>query len=300
MISIIGSGLVGSSLGFLCASNSLDDVVLLNRTKEKALGEALDISNAVPKTSNISIRGTDDYSEIKNSKIVIITASVGVYLKNRNELIREQVEMIQKIGKQIKSNCISPTVLIISNPVDVLTYYFLKETNFSRNKVLGIASSLDSSRFRYLISQKTGVKQTQISKTYVLGEHGDSMVPIFSNVKIKGKNILEIITSKEKEEITRKTKDYWKSLRNFKSRSHFGISKNTFDVIESINQNKSISIPASVLLKGEYNEKDVCMGVPTKIGSNGLAEIQNMKLDKSENELLKKSAEIIRNNIRST
>ena len=206
--------------------------------------------------------------------------------------------MIQKIGKKIKSNCESPIVLIISNPVDVLTYYFLKETNFSRNKVLGIASSLDSSRFRYLLSEKTGVKQSQISETYVLGEHGDSMVPIFSNVKIKGRNILEILTSKEKEEITRKTKDYWKSLRNFKSRSQFGISKNTFDVIESICQNKSISIPASVLLKGEYNEKDVCMGVPTKIGSNGLTEIQNMILDKSENELLKKSAEIIRNNIR--
>lgn len=299
MISIIGSGLVGSSLAFLCASNSLDDIVLLNRTKEKALGEALDISNAIPKNSDYSIHGTDDYWEIKNSKIVIITASMGVYLKNRNEMIGSQVQMIKEIGNKIKSHCDSPIILVISNPVDVLTYYFLKETNFSRNQVLGIASSLDSSRFRYLISEKTGVKQSQISDAYVLGEHGDSMVPIFSKVKIKGENAYEILNSKETEEITQKTKDYWKSLRNFKSRSQFGISKKTFDVIKSIILNKSISIPASVLLDGEYGEKDVCMGVPITIESNGLTKIHNWEMNKLEEESLKLSAQTIRNNIRS-
>ena len=263
------------------------------------MGEALDISNAIPKNSNYTIHGTDDYSEIKNSKIIVITASVGVYLKNRNEMIGSQVQMIKEIGKKIKSNCNSPIILVISNPVDVLTYYFLKETKFSRNQVLGIASSLDSSRFRYLISKKTGVKQSQITDAYVLGEHGDSMVPIFSKVKISGKTAYEILNSKEKEEITQKTKDYWKSLRNFKSRSQFGISKKTFDVIKSILQNKSISIPASVLLNGEYGEKNVCMGVPTTIESKGLSEIHKWEIDKLEKELLKLSAQTIRNNIGS-
>lgn len=129
--------------------------------------------------------------------------------------------MIQEIGKNIKFYCKNPIVLIVSNPVDVLTYYFIKETNFSRNKVLGIASSLDSSRLRYLISEKIGVKQSQISEAFVLGEHGDSMVPIFSKVKIKGKNVTKIISNKEKEDITNKIRNYWKTLRNFKSRSQF-------------------------------------------------------------------------------
>lgn len=270
---------------------------MLNRTKEKAIGEALDISNALPKTSNFTIRGTDNYSNIKNAKIVIITASVGVYSKNRNELIQDQAKMIKDIGRKIKSNCRSPIVLIISNPVDVLTYYFIKETNFSRNRVLGIASSLDSSRFRYLISEKFGTKQSQIHGAYVLGEHGDSMVPIYSKVKIKGKNATKIISSKDKEEITIKTKNYWKTLRNYKSRSQFGISKNTFDIVESIIKKKSISIPTSVLLKGEYGEKDVCIGVPSTIGPQGLKEIQKMKLSNSELELFKESAETIRKNI---
>ena len=226
--------MVGSSIAFLCASNSLDDIVLLNRTKSKALGEALDISNAIPKNSDITIRGTDDYSEIKNSEIVIIAASTGVYLKNRNEMIDAQVEMIKEIGKKMKEYCSNSIILIVSNPIDVLTYFFLKETNFSKNNVIGIASSLDSSRFRYFLSKKIGAKQSEISDAVVLGEHGDTMIPIFSKVKIKGKNVLEIIDSKQKEDITRETRDYWISLRNFKSRSQFGIAKNTYDVIESI------------------------------------------------------------------
>lgn len=299
MISIIGSGLVGSSIAFLCASNSLDDVVLLNRTKSKAIGEALDISNAIPKNSDITVRGTDDYSKISNADIIVIAASRGVYLKNRYENTDTQVEMIKEIGEKIKLNCQSPIVLIVSNPVDVLTYFFQKETNFSKNKVIGIASSLDSSRFRYFLSKKIKVKQSRISNAYVLGEHGDSMVPIFSNTKIKGKNVLEIINSTQKEEITRDTRDYWKILRNLKSRSQFGIAKNTFDVIESIIDNRTISTPASVLLEGEFGEKDVCIGVPIKITSKGVTEIQEIVLDKSELELFEKSAQTIRNTIQS-
>ena len=291
--------MVGSSIAFLCASNSLDDIILLNRTKNKALGVALDISNAIPKNSDNTIHGTNDFSEIKNSDVVVITASTGIYLKNRNEIISSQVEMIKDIGKEIKRYCPSAKILIISNPIDVLTYFFQKETNFSRNNVLGIASSLDSSRFRYFLSKELRVKQTQISDALVLGEHGDSMIPIFSNAKINGKNVLETINSKQKEDITKQIQDYWKVLRNFKSRSQFGIAKNTYDIIESIIKNQTLSIPASILLEGEFDEKDVCMGVPIKITSQGKIEIQSVDFDKSEQELFKKSAQTIRNNIKS-
>ena len=299
MISIIGSGLVGSSLAFLCASNSLDDIILLNRTKNKAVGEALDISNAISEKSNYTIRGTDDYSEISDARIIVITASTGVYLKNRHEMIDAQVKMIKEIGEKIKTYCKSPTVLIISNPVDVLTYFFQKETGFPRDKIIGIASSLDSKRFRYLISKELGVKNSQISDAFVLGEHGDSMVPIFSKTNIDGKNILEIIDAQQKDEITKETKNYWKSLRNLKNRSQFGIAKNVFDVMDSIINNHILSVPASVLLCGEYDEKDVCMGVPLKFSSKGIIEIQSIKLDKLERKLLKQSAQTIRKNIQS-
>lgn len=299
MISIIGSGRVGTAIAFLCISDSLDDILLVNRTKSKAMGEALDISNAIPANSNVSIHGTDDFSKINDSDIIVITASTGIYMKNRTEMINTQVIMIKEIAKQIKKHCPSAIILIVSNPLDVLTYVFQKETQFSRNKVIGIASSLDSSRFRYLLSEKFKVKQSQITDAIVLGEHGDSMVPIFSRVKINGKNILELIDNKEEQIISTEIQNYWKSLRLLKSRSQFGIAKNTFDVIKSIIKNDELFIPASIVLNGEYGEKDVSMGIPVKINKDGIKEIIEIKLNESENKLLKISAQTIRDYIKS-
>ena len=299
MISIVGSGKVGSAIAFLCVSNSLDDVLLVNRTKDKAIGKALDISNAISENSNVSIHGTNDFSKISGSDIVVITASTGIYLKSRTELMDAQVKMIKEVANQIKKHCPFAIVLIVSNPLDVLTFVFQKETQLSRNKVIGIASSLDSSRFRYILSEKFNIKQSQITDALVIGEHGDSMVPIFSRVKINEKNILEIIDEAEKQAISTEIRDYWKSLRIFGSRSQFGIAKNTFDVIRSIIKNDELIIPASIVLNGEYGEKDVSMGIPVKINKYGVKEIIGIKLNKSESELLKISAQTILDYIKS-
>ena len=299
MISIIGSGKVGSAIAFLCISNSLDDVLLVNRTKNKAIGKALDISNAIPENSNISIHGTDDFSKISGSNIVVITASTGVYLKSRTEMMDAQVKMIKEIANQIKKYCPFATVLIVSNPLDVLTFIFQKETQLSRNKVIGIASSLDSSRFRYLLSEKFKTKQSQITDVLVIGEHGDSMVPVFSRVKINEKNVLEIINDAEKQTISTEIQNYWKSLRILDSRSQFGIAKNTFDVIRSIIKKDELIIPASIVLNGEYGEKDISMGIPVKINKDGVKEIIEIKLNESESNLLKISAQTIRDHIKS-
>lgn len=299
MISIIGSGKVGTAIAFLCITNSLDDILFVNRTKSKAIGEALDISNAIPANSNVTIHGTDDFSKISGSNIVVITASTGTYLKSRTEMMDAQVKMIKEIANKIKKYCPSAIVLVVSNPLDVLTFIFQKETQFSRNKVIGIASSLDSSRFRYLLSEKFGIKQSQITDALVMGEHGDSMVPIFSRVKINGKNISEMLNDSDKKTISTETQNYWRSLRLLKTRSEFGIAKNTFDVIRAIIDNDELVIPASIVLNGEYGEKDVALGIPVKINKNGIKEIIEIKLNEQENKLLKISAQTIRNYIKS-
>lgn len=259
----------------------------------------MDISNAIPENSNISIHGTDDFSKIIHSKIIVITASTSLYLNNRTETMDAQIKMIKEVAKQIKRFCPDAIVLMVSNPLDILTYFFQKETQFSRNKVIGIASSLDSSRFRYILSEKLGVKQSQILDAMVLGEHGDTMVPIFSCTKVDGKNSLDILNSNQREAISIEVRDYWKSLRNYKSRSQFGIAKSTFDVITSILKNNQLSIPASVMLKGEFEENDVCMGVPVIINKNGISQIQEIELSPSEIKSLKISAKTIRNYIES-
>lgn len=295
----MGSGRVGVSIAFLCVSNALDDVLLVNRTAEKAIGEALDVANAIPSNSAYSIRGTSDYSKLSGSKIIVITASTGVYSKDRTENMCAQINMIKGISQKIKQYCPEAIILMVSNPLDVLTYFFQKETHFSRFKVIGIASSLDTSRFRYFISEKFSVPHSSIHNALVLGEHGDSMVPIFSHVDVNEKPLLSLIDDSERVLMTKNIRNYWKALRNYKSRSQFGIAKNTFDVIDAIIHNKDLMIPASVILEGEYEEKNVAMGVPVTINQSGVTEIKKIKLDDIESELLHKSSEKIKNYLNS-
>ena len=280
-------------------SNALDDVLLVNRNEDKAIGVSLDISNAIPATSKFSIRGTSDYSKLSDSDIVVISASMGEYLKDRTENMISQITMIKEVAEKIKQYCPSAIILLISNPLDVLTYFFQKETGFSRFKVIGIASSLDTSRFRYLISKKFSVPQSFITGALVLGEHGDSMVPVFSRVDVDGTPLLSLLDEDEKSSIIDDVRTYWKDLRSYKSRSQFGIAKNAFDIINAILNAQDLSVPASVVLQGEYGEHDVAMGVPVIINQYGISKIEDLKLDELEFSLLKKSSQKLHDQINS-
>jgi malate dehydrogenase len=273
--------------------------VLVNRTKKKAIGEALDLSNTIPENSNISILGTDDFTETKNSDIVIITASTGIYTASRTETLSEQVKMIREILKKIKEHTPNSIVLMVTNPLDIMTYVFQKEGNFPSEKVIGIASSLDSSRFKLLLAKNLGAKPSEISGTLVMGEHGDSMVPIFSRAKMNQIPVLEILNENQIKEISQGVRDYWRTLREFKSRSVYGIAKKVYEVTESLTHQQELSIPASVLLTGQYGISDLCMGVPTRIGKDGIKEIQEIDISESELNLLRKSAEVIKNYIQT-
>ena len=294
MISIIGSGRVGSALAFLCTSNSLDDIILVNKTEGEAVGEAMDISNAIPKYSSITVSGTSDFAKIRNSEIVVITASSGTYLKSRTDMIDQQVKMMREISLEVKKHTPNSKVVVVSNPLDVLTYVFLRESKFPKNRVLGVASSLDSSRFRLLLAEELKVNQSEIEDALVLGEHGDSMVPVFSRAMCKGTPVKDLLSEEQKKSITLKLIGYWKKLRDYKARSVFGIAKNTYDVLDAISKDKQISIPASVLVEGQYGISDVCLGVPVKISKNGVDSINEIKLSDFELELLRKSAQVIK------
>ena len=297
MITIIGSGLVGTSIAFLCATNALDDILLIDHTKNKAIGESLDITNSISSTSKYSIRGTDDYSKLTGSRNVVITASTKTNLKNRTENMAQHVNMIKDIAKKIKQYSPNAIVLIVSNPLDVLTYFFQKESQISRFKVIGIASSLDSSRFQYHIANNFSIPQTSITNALVVGEHGDTMVPIFSNVHVN--EDFFPISDNDQDIITCNVRNYWKTLRDNQCQSKFGIAKNVYDVIDTILNKKEISIPASIVLEGEYGENNIAIGVPTKINHTGVKEVKNIDFNQSEKNLFKKSSETIKNNIHS-
>jgi len=294
MISIIGAGRVGSALGFLIAATSLDDLVLVNRSKNKAVGEALDITNTIPQGSSVSVIGTDDFESIKGSKVIAITASMGEIKADRTDLLIHNIPLIKEISVNLKKYADDAKIVIVTNPIDVVTYYALKETGFRRENIIGMGSSLDSARFRYLLAKMLGENQSLV-EGIVLGEHGASMVPIFSAAKFDGKAIR--LDNRQIAEITTEVRNYWKYLREFKEASVFGAAKNTFDIIKAIIHDEKLNVPASVLLNGEYGLKDVCLGVPLTIDKRGVDKIEEIKLEKSELESLGKSAKTITNNI---
>ncbi|MEK6834624.1 MAG: lactate dehydrogenase, partial [Thermoproteota archaeon] len=212
MISIIGAGRVGSAVGFLAATTSLDDIVLVNSTKNKAIGEALDITNAIPEVSPISVIGTDDFELIRDSKVVVITASRGRITTTRTDLLAANVPLAKEIAQKIRKYNDGAKIVIVTNPLDVVTYVVLKETGFPRESVIGMGSSLDSNRFRYLLAKSLDVNMSKI-EGMVMGEHGDSMVPIFSTAKCDEKPVLSMLEQNETARITEELRNYWKLLK---------------------------------------------------------------------------------------
>ena len=296
MITILGAGKVGSAIAFLCGSAGLDNITLVNRDQNKASGEALDISNAIPNNSAISIRATSDYSQIKNSSVIVIAASVKEHSISRSDILLEQAAMIRDLSGKISEFSPNSKVLVVTNPVDVMTYLVQKVGKLASKNVLGVASSLDSARFRYLLAQKLGTDQSQIHDAIVMGEHDDSMVPIFSQAKFGKTPVDNMLDENQKSQITSDVRNYWKTLRNYKGSSVFGIAKNTFDVIESMIQNRPLNVCASVLLDGQYGLSDVCVGVPVVISKNGIDSIYEIPMSDVEKEQFYKSASRVKNN----
>lgn len=294
MISIIGTGRVGSAIGFLTAATSLDDVVLVNRNKNKAMGEALDIANTIPKNSSISVTGTDDFEQISGSKVIVITTGAGKIVADRSDLIPYTVPIIREISKKITKYAGDAKIVVVTNPVDVITYCILQETDISPKNVIGMGSSLDSDRFRYLLSKVLNTDQSKI-ESLVLGEHGNSMVPIFSQVKFDGKPIN--LNKNQMASITNDVRNYWKPLTDLKGASVFGATKHSYDIIRAIIKNEKLQIPSSVMVKGEYGISDICIGVPVSIDTTG-ASVEKIDLDKNELDSLKISADVINDNIK--
>jgi malate/lactate dehydrogenase len=162
VISIIGTGRVGSAVGFLIAATSLDDVVLVNRNKNKAIGEALDIVNVIPQNSSISIIGTDDFEHTSGSDVIVITVGAGKIVADRSDLIPYTIPIIREISKKISRCSSDAKIIVVTNPVDVITHYILKETGLSPKNIIGMGSSLDSDRFRYLLSTVLHTDQSKI------------------------------------------------------------------------------------------------------------------------------------------
>ena len=296
-VSIIGAGAVGATLAQRVLESGLADVILIDILKNVALGKAMDLSDASSIVAHErSIIGTDDYKDIESSDIVVITAGLprrsGM---TRDELISKNAGIIKDVALKVKAHAPSSIIIVVTNPLDVMTYLTYKVTGFPKNRVIGMAGVLDGSRFIYLIASELGVPRSSV-ETYILGSHGDTMVPLISKTKVGGKPINEIMESGKLEAIVKRACDRGAEIVSSlgSGSAYYSPSAAVFKMIESILKDKKETLAASAYLEGEYGLSDLYIGVPCKIGSGGIEKIVELDISGDEKAALARSAEAIK------
>ncbi len=301
-ITLIGAGQIGGTLAHLIALKELGDVVLFDVAAGIAKGKALDIAQSSPVDGfNINLSGTNNYEDTKNSDVIIITA--GVPRKpgmTRDDLLGINLKIIKQVAEGIKKTSPKAFVICITNPLDVIVMAFQKYSGLPKNKIVGMAGILDSSRFIYFLSQELKIPVNKI-KSFVLGGHGDSMVAMLGATEIDGKKISEIVKegkiSKEKlDEIVERTKKGGAEIVKYleKGSAFYAPAASGVEMAESYLKDLKKQLPCAVYLNGEYDSKDVYAGVPVIIGSEGVEKIIELNLTSEEKKNFEKSVKAVR------
>ncbi len=302
-ISLIGAGQIGGTLAHLIGLKELvNEVVLFDVASGIAKGKALDIAQSSSVDGfNVRFSGTDDYKDIKNSDVIIITA--GVPRKpgmNRDDLLSINLKIIKQVAEGIKKNSPNAFVICITNPLDVIVMAFQKFSGLPVNKVVGMAGILDSSRFKLFLSLEFNVPVKEI-EAMVMGGHGDTMVPLPRFTKISGKPLLDLvregkISSERLESINQRTRDGGAEIVKYleKGSAFFAPAASGVQMAEAYLKDEKKMLPCAAYLNGEYGVSDIYAGVPVVIGKNGVEKIEEINLDEKEKKEFKNSIEAVR------
>ena len=273
-------------------------MVLFDVASGIAKGKALDIAQSSPVNGfNINLMGTDNYEDTKNSDVIIITAGAQK-TRNRDDLLEINLKIIKQVAEGIKKTSPDAFVICITNPLDVIVMALQKYSGFPKNKVVGMAGILDSSRFIYFLSQELKVSVKKI-KSFVLGGHGDSMVAMLGSTEVEGKKIKDLINEgkikKQKvEEIIERTggAEIVKYLE--KGSAFYAPAASGVEMAESYLKDQKKQLPCAVYLNGEYGVKDIYAGVPVIIGAGGVEQIVELSLSEEEKESFKNSIRAVK------
>ena len=301
-ITLIGSGQIGGTLAHLIALKELGDVVLFDVAAGIAKGKALDIAQSSPVDGfNINLSGTDNYEDTKNSDVIIITA--GVPRKpgmTRDDLLGINLKIIKQVGEGIKKTSPNAFVICITNPLDVIVMALQKYSGFPKNKIVGMAGILDSSRFIYFLSQELKVPVKKI-KSFVLGGHGDSMVAMLGSTEVEGKKINDLVKegkiSKERlNEIVDRTKKGGAEIVKYleKGSAFYAPAASGVEMAESYLKDLKKQLPCAAYLNGEYGAEKIFAGVPVIIGANGVEKIVELSLSEKEQESFNNSVKAVK------
>ncbi|UCB57358.1 MAG: malate dehydrogenase [Candidatus Omnitrophota bacterium] len=300
-VAIIGAGNVGATAALRIVEANLADIVLMDIVEGKAEGLALDLSSASSIVGHSrSILGTTDYKEISGANIVVLTAgqarSPG---QSREELLSKNAEIAKDASRKIVQYAPSAIVIVVSNPLDVLTYLTLKATKFSPAKIIGMGGVSDCARFNMLIGNELNIAGSQV-QSVIIGPHADNMVILPRLTTVKGKALNELLSEKKIEEIVGETRNFGARIVKLlgKGSAYYGPSAGIFALVDSIVNDRKKLLCASSYLSGQYGLSDLCLGVPVKIGAGGIEEIVELELTDGEKSALMNSAASIKNLIK--
>ncbi len=307
-IALVGAGNIGGTLAHLAGLKNLGDVVVLDLNEGTAKGKALDIEqSSVVDGFDSNMIGTTDYSDIKDADVVIVTA--GIARKpgmSRDDLLATNVKVISSVAKGIKENAPNAFVIVITNPLDAMVYVMQKVSGLPTNKVVGMAGVLDSSRFGLFLAREMNVSVEDVN-CFVLGGHGDTMVPLTRYSSVAGIPLPDLIEmgwiSKTKvEEIVQRTRDggaeIVKLLGN--GSAYYAPAASAIKMAESYLFDKKKILPVAAYLDGQYGVKGYYIGVPAIIGGNGAEKIVEVKLNSQEVTMFKRSFEAVKKLVEET
>jgi malate dehydrogenase len=299
-ISIIGAGNVGGLTAMRILEEGIAEVVLVDIANNLAKAKSFDLDDARYLIGhNSAIEGTEDFSKISNSDIIVVTA--GLARKpgmTREDLIKKNYEIIKEVSKKIKELSPNAIVIVVSNPVDTMTYVLLKETGFDKKRVFGMGSGLDASRFNNLISKRLKAPSSKI-KAMVIGSHGGTMIPLPGFSTVDGKPLDKILNKEEVDELVNMTKNRGAEMVSLYAlgSAYFAPSAAILEICKAIIKDQNKGIPVAAYLDGEYGASGVCIGVLARLGKNGIKNIVELDLNKQEKGLFLQSVKSIKESI---
>ena len=292
-VTIVGSGNVGATAAHWIASKELADVVLIDIVDGVPQGKGLDLLEAMPIEKRDShVIGTNDYADTANSDIVVITA--GVPRKpgmSRDDLLNINHKIMRDVVEKVVKYSPNTILIVVSNPLDAMAQAAYKLSGFSRNRVIGMAGVLDSSRFRTFIAEELNVSVENVT-AFVLGGHGDTMVPLARYSTVAGIPITELMDKETIERLVQRTRDGGAEIVKYlkTGSAYYAPSAATTEMVEAILKDKKKILPCAAYLEGEYGISGLFVGVPCKLGERGLEDIIQIKLTAAEQDALERSA----------
>ena len=296
-VTVIGSGNVGATCANVLAHKDIvKEVVLLDIQGNMAKGKALDTWQQAPIDSySTTLTGTDDYELTANSDIVVITA--GIPRKpgmTRDDLVATNAKIVTSVIESIKKYSPNPIIIVVSNPLDVMTYAAYKKAGLDKTRVIGMAGILDTARYRAFLATELGVSPKDI-QAILMGGHGDTMVPLPRYTTVSGIPVTELIDADKLDAIIARTKDGGGELvRLMGTSAWYAPGAAAAQMVEAIVKDEKRIFPCCAFLEGEYGINNLCVGVPAKLGKNGIEQIIELQLNDAEKTLLAESAKAVK------